>query len=163
MDGPGGDSGQVDNLTRLRSRNHSLKVCVFATFAGPFLTFGGALDATLLLLLLFLSAGTFSWAFIHAFYLCAWDDISDAVENRDAVKSKLMTGSGAPASNVPDPAMGASKQNAIARRLDVYQRLRPRPAPPPLFRSRLPPPKLDSRGLASFTLMFRPLSSESLN
>src|SRR5438270_13393439 len=50
------------------------------------------------------------------------------------------------------------------RRHGIYQRLRPRlaPPPPPPLRSRLPPPKFDSRGLASFTLMFRPLSSESL-
>ena len=40
-------------------------------FAGPFLTFGRALDATLLLLLYFLFAGTFSLAFIHAFCLRA--------------------------------------------------------------------------------------------
>jgi hypothetical protein len=64
------NSGQVDNLAGLRSRNHSLKVCVFA-LAGPFLTFGSALDATLLLLLYFLFAGTFSLAFIHPFCLRA--------------------------------------------------------------------------------------------
>jgi len=45
-------------------------------------------------------------------------------------------------------------------RCRFYQRLRPRSPPPP---PRLPPLKLDSRGLASFTLMFLPLSSESLN
>jgi hypothetical protein len=49
----------------------------------------------------------------------------------------------------------------------VYQRLRPRLAPPPPPPAppppRLLPPKLDSRGLASFTLMFLPLSSASLN
>jgi hypothetical protein len=64
------NSGQVDNLAGLRSRNHSLKVCVFA-LAGPFLTFGSALDATLLLLLYFLFASTFSLAFIHPFCLRA--------------------------------------------------------------------------------------------
>lgn len=42
----------------------------------------------------------------------------------------------------------------------IYQRFRPRFAPPPL-RSRSP--KFDGRGLASFTLMFLPLSSVSLN
>jgi hypothetical protein len=38
-------------LAGLRSRNHSVEVCVFAAFAGPFLTFSRALNATLLLLL----------------------------------------------------------------------------------------------------------------
>jgi hypothetical protein len=66
-DGSGQNSGQVDNLTRLRSWNHSLEVCVFTAFKGSFLTFSRALDATLLLLLLFLSAGAFSLAFVHAF------------------------------------------------------------------------------------------------
>ena len=56
---------QVDNLTRLRSGNNSLKVCVFSAFAGASLTFNFALDATLLLLLLLLSARTFSLAFMH--------------------------------------------------------------------------------------------------
>jgi hypothetical protein len=70
-DGRGQNSGQVDNLTRLRSRNYSFKIYAFATFAGPFLTLSRALDATLLFLLLFLFAGTFSLAFIHAFCLRA--------------------------------------------------------------------------------------------
>jgi len=65
----GDNSGQIDNLTELRSWNHLLEVCIFAAFAGPFLTFSSALDATLLLLLLFLSAGPFSLAFVHAFRL----------------------------------------------------------------------------------------------
>jgi hypothetical protein len=59
------DSGQVNNLTGLRSGNNSLEVCVLAAVAGSFLTFSRAFDATLLLLLLFLSAGTFSLAFLH--------------------------------------------------------------------------------------------------
>ena len=67
----GDNSGQIDNLTGLRSWNHFLEVCIFAAFAGPFLTLSRALDATLLLLPLFLSAGTFSLAFIHAFCLRA--------------------------------------------------------------------------------------------
>jgi len=70
-DGRGQNSGQVDNLTRLRSRNYSFKVYVFVTFAGAFLALNHALDATLLFLLLFLSAGTFSLAFIHALCLPA--------------------------------------------------------------------------------------------
>jgi hypothetical protein len=65
--GSGENSGQVDNLTRLRSRNHSLEVRVFAAFDAPFLAFSRALDATLLLLLLFVPADTFSLAFFHAF------------------------------------------------------------------------------------------------
>jgi hypothetical protein len=69
-DGLGEIQDKSTHLTGLRSRNHSLKVCVFA-LAGPFLTFGSALDATLLLLLFFLLAGTFSLAFIHAFCLRA--------------------------------------------------------------------------------------------
>src|ERR1700736_1172809 len=67
--GSAGSLGQIDNLTRLRSRNHTLEVCVFAAFDPPFLAFCRTLGATLLLLLLFLSAGTFSLAFIHAFRL----------------------------------------------------------------------------------------------
>ena len=67
----GRNSGQFDNLTGLRSRNYSFEVGVFAAFTGPFLTFSYALDATLLLLLYFLFAGTFSLAFIHAFCLRA--------------------------------------------------------------------------------------------
>jgi hypothetical protein len=59
------DSGQVNNLTGLRSGNNSLEVCVLAAVAGSFLTFSRAFDATLLLLLLFLPAGTFSLAFLH--------------------------------------------------------------------------------------------------
>jgi hypothetical protein len=70
-DGRGQNSRQVDNLTRLRSRSYSFKVYVFATFAGPFLTLSRALDATLLFLLLFFFAGTFSLAFIYAFCLRA--------------------------------------------------------------------------------------------
>jgi hypothetical protein len=53
----------------LRSWNYSFKVDVFATFAGGFLALSRALDATLLLLPLFLFAGTFSLAFIHALCL----------------------------------------------------------------------------------------------
>src|SRR5215469_1717570 len=68
-DGSDESSGQVDNLTGLRSRYDPLEVCVFAAFAGSFLTFSCALDASLLLLLLFLSAGTFSLAFLHRFCL----------------------------------------------------------------------------------------------
>src|SRR5271168_3339935 len=52
---------------------------------------------------------------------------------------------------------GARSPNAI------YQRFRPRSPPPPPPPPRLPPPKLDSRGLASFTLIFLPFSSLSLN
>ena len=55
----------------MRSRNYSFKVYVFAAYAGSFLALSRALDATLLLLRLFLSAGTFSLAFIHAFCLRA--------------------------------------------------------------------------------------------
>src|SRR5580693_5030714 len=60
---------------------------------------------------------------------------------------------------------GEIKRAGQARpRFAFYQRLRPRsPPPPPPPPLRLPPPKLDSRGLASFTLMFLPLSSLSLN
>ena len=67
------DLGQVDNLTGLGSRNHSLEVCVLAAFAGPFFAFGNALKTPLLFLLLFLSAGTFSLAFFHRFWLCERD------------------------------------------------------------------------------------------
>ena len=67
--GPAESLGQVDNLTRLRPRNHSIDVRVFAAFEWPFLVFSNAFDATLLLLPLFLFAGTFSLAFVHAFFL----------------------------------------------------------------------------------------------
>lgn len=69
VDHPGEGSGQVDNLTGLGSRNDSFEVRVFAAFEAAFAAFGRALDATLLLLLLFLSADTFSLAFIHVFRL----------------------------------------------------------------------------------------------
>jgi hypothetical protein len=70
-DGRVQNSGQIDDLTGLRARNYSFKVYVFAAFADTFLAFSRALDTTLLLLLLFLSAATFSLAFIHAFCLRA--------------------------------------------------------------------------------------------
>lgn len=60
------ESGQVYDLTRLWSRNDPLEVRVFTALADPFLTFGGALEATLFLILLFLSTDTFSLALIHA-------------------------------------------------------------------------------------------------
>jgi hypothetical protein len=63
-------SGHVDNLTRLGSRNYSVKVRVFA-FGDALLAFSRTLDPTLLLLLLLLSAGSFSLTFIHAFCLRA--------------------------------------------------------------------------------------------
>ena len=47
---------QVDNLSGLRARNHSLKVGVFAAFGPPLLAFGVALNFALLLLLLLLSS-----------------------------------------------------------------------------------------------------------
>jgi hypothetical protein len=68
-EGLGELSGNVDYLPRLRSRNDTVKVRVFDSFAVLFLAFCDALSATLLLLLLLLFAGTFSLAFIHAFLL----------------------------------------------------------------------------------------------
>lgn len=52
-------------MARLRSGNHPGKVGVLVAFQGAFLAFSFALGATLLFLLLFLSAGTFSLAFFH--------------------------------------------------------------------------------------------------
>src|ERR1700746_1586716 len=80
--------GHVNNLTGLRSGNHPLEIRVFTAFEAPFLAFSCALDATLLLLLLFLFAGTFSLAFIHAF---SWhvNNILDAW--RTAIRSRLVT------------------------------------------------------------------------
>ena len=78
-------SGLIDDLPRLRTWNDSFEVRVFATLEGSFLTFSLALDATPLLFLLLLSAGTFSLAFFHAF---SWgvNEILDAVGDRDAVR-----------------------------------------------------------------------------
>src|SRR5690348_3728461 len=104
------NSGQVENLTGLRSRNHPLEVCVLAVFAGPFLTFSRALDPTLLLLLLFLSADAFSLAFIHAF--CLRERYLGAVRNRDAVQ--MVTCFGAPSSG-----SSGLHQRKISSRADV--------------------------------------------
>jgi hypothetical protein len=52
----------------LRPRHDALEVRVFASLAVPFLAFGDAFSATLLLLLLFFFTGTFSLPFIHAFF-----------------------------------------------------------------------------------------------
>lgn len=51
------DSGiQVDNLSGLRPRHHSLEVGVFAALGSPLLALGVALNFTLLLVLLLLSS-----------------------------------------------------------------------------------------------------------
>lgn len=60
------DSRRIDDLTRLRSRNHSREVGIFAAFEGTVPALGHALSATLFLGLLFLSADPFSLAFFHA-------------------------------------------------------------------------------------------------
>jgi hypothetical protein len=91
----------------LWSWNNSFEVSVFAAFDYAFMTFDGALGATLLLLLLFLSSDTFSLALIHAFYLQVWDATSK--RTRTVPRSKSITRSGASANGAPDLAMRASK------------------------------------------------------
>ena len=68
---PGESSGQVDNLTRLRSRNHPLEVRILAAVAFEFAfpPFDRALNATLFLVRLFLPANSFSLALFHAVFL----------------------------------------------------------------------------------------------
>jgi hypothetical protein len=82
--GAGENSGEIDNLTWLRSWNDTLEVRVFTAFKGSSLTFSLTCDATLLLLLLFLFAGTFSLAFVHAFSSSV-SEIVSAVDDRNAV------------------------------------------------------------------------------
>lgn len=59
-------SGQIDNLTRLRSGSHSFKVGIFATIEFALSPFSGALRAPLFLIHLFLSTDPLSLAFFHA-------------------------------------------------------------------------------------------------
>ena len=56
-------------MARLRAWYYPLKVGVFAAFERSLLALDCAFDAALFFLLLFLSAGTLSLAFIHAFRL----------------------------------------------------------------------------------------------
>jgi len=51
----------------LRTGNYTREVIILTTLTDSPLAFHGALDSTLLFLLLFLSAGTFSLAFIHPY------------------------------------------------------------------------------------------------
>src|SRR5581483_3211573 len=83
-------SGHVNNLTGLRSRNDSFEVCVFAALARALLAFSRALRATLLLLLLLLSAGAFSLAFIHA--TCLQHDRRCGRCSGPPTRSRLITG-----------------------------------------------------------------------
>jgi hypothetical protein len=62
-------SRQVDNLTGLRSRNHSLEVGIFAALEFTFPPFSGALKATLFLVQLFLSTDPLSLTLFHAVFL----------------------------------------------------------------------------------------------
>jgi hypothetical protein len=65
-------------LSRLRSRNHLLEVVVFDAFDFALSAFSRALIATLLLVLLFLSADSFSLALLHIASLAKRWNFSDS-------------------------------------------------------------------------------------
>jgi len=132
---------------------------ILAALHFAFLTLRGALDAAMFLILLLLSAQLFSEAFFSMFRF---------VENHQSVSSQLVGRKDLtdyrPCGHNPKPAAPSLTNKKAGRNppFVFYHRLRPRPMPlprPPRFPL---PPKLDSRGLASLTLMLRPLSSVSL-
>jgi hypothetical protein len=61
--------GQVNDLSRLRSRNQSLEVGIFATLCAFHPPFSGALNATPFLVQLFLFTDPFPLAFFHPVFL----------------------------------------------------------------------------------------------